>query len=133
MFRPDRRLVAVSAVNIHGGLLRDIERKRDVWILDPRVPAHQQIDNTVYDANNFDRGHLTRRHDPGWGTVEEANAPMTQRSTTPTPQLQASGFNQSKELWAGLEDYILGSTSQYPAAPTTGPTGIDVAKRDGAS
>ena len=21
---------------------------------------------------------------------------------------QASGFNQSKELWAGLEDYILG-------------------------
>ena len=25
-FRPDRRLAAVSGVNIHGGLLRDIER-----------------------------------------------------------------------------------------------------------
>lgn len=45
-FRPDRRLAAVSAVNVHGALLRDIERTRDVWVLDPRIPAADQMDNT---------------------------------------------------------------------------------------
>ena len=122
-FRTDRRLAAVSAANIHGGLLRDIERKRDVWILDPRIPAAQQLDNTVYDANDFDRGHLTRRRDPGWGTAQEAKAAndATFHYTNAAPQ--ASGFNQSKELWAGLEDYILTHAATYEQrlAVFTGP------------
>lgn len=52
-FRPDRRLAAVSGVNIHGGLLRDIETQCDVWILDPRIPALDRLD-TVDDADDFD-------------------------------------------------------------------------------
>ena len=122
-FRPDRRLAAVSAVNIHGALLRDIERKRDVWVLDPRIPAAEQLDNTVYDANDFDRGHLTRRRDPGWGTAPEAKAAndATFHYTNAAPQ--ASGFNQSKQLWAGPEDYILGHADTYEQrlAVFTGP------------
>ena len=122
-FRPDRRLAAVSAVNNHGGLLRDIERTRDVWVLDPRIPATDQLDNTVYDVNDFDRGHLTRRRDPGWGTAQEAKAAndATFHYTNAAPQ--ASGFNQSKELWAGLEDYILGHAATYEQrlAVFTGP------------
>lgn len=122
-FRPDRRLAAVSAVNIHGALLRDIERNRDVWIVDPRIPAAQQLDNTLYDANDFDRGHLTRRRDPGWGTGAEAKAAndATFHYTNAAPQ--ASGFNQSKELWAGLEDYILEHAATYEQrlAVFTGP------------
>ena len=39
LLRPDRRLAAVTAVNIHGGLLVEIDRVRDNWILDSRVPA----------------------------------------------------------------------------------------------
>ena len=91
-FRPDRRLAAVSAVNIHGALLRDIERKRDVWILDPRIPAADQLDNTVYDANDFDRGHLTRRRDPGWGTAAQAKAAndATFHYTNAAPQASGS-------------------------------------------
>lgn len=38
-FRPDRRLAAVSAVNVHGALLRDIGRTRDVW---SSIPGYQQ-------------------------------------------------------------------------------------------
>ena len=122
-FRPDRRLAAVSAVNIHGALLRDIQRTRDVWVLDSRVPVADQLDNVVYDANDFDRGHLTRRRDPGWGTAAEAKAAndATFHYTNAAPQ--ASGFNQSKELWAGLEDYILQHAATYEQrlAVFTGP------------
>ena len=66
-FRPDRRLAAVTAVNIHGGLLIEIERTRDVWLLDPRIPAIEQAGPELYLNNDFDRGHLVRRRDPGWG------------------------------------------------------------------
>ena len=123
LFRPDRRLAAVSAVNIHGALLRDIERTRDIWILDPRIPATDQLDEAAYDANDFDRGHLTRRRDPGWGIATEAKAAndATFHYTNAAPQ--ASGFNQSKELWAGLEDYVLGHAATYEQrlAVFTGP------------
>lgn len=47
-FRPDRRLAAVTAVNIHGGLLIEIERTRDVWLLDPRVPVIEQAGPELY-------------------------------------------------------------------------------------
>src|SRR5664279_5502664 len=84
-FRPDRRLAAVTAVNIQGGLLIEIERTRDVWVLDPRVPAIEQAGPELYIKNDFDRGHLVRRRDPGWGTQATARRRTTTRSTTPTP------------------------------------------------
>ena len=68
-FRPDRRLAAVTAVNIHGGLLIEIERTRDVWLLDPRVPVIDQAGPELYINNDFDRGHLVRRRDPGLGRL----------------------------------------------------------------
>ena len=85
--------------------------------------AADQLDNTVYDANDFDRGHLTRRRDLGWGTAAQAKAAndATFHYTNAAPQ--ASGFNQSKELWAGLEDYILTHAATYEQrlAAFTGP------------
>src|ERR1700712_4797191 len=38
VFRTDRRLASVSAVNIDGSRLLEIERKKDIWLLDSRVP-----------------------------------------------------------------------------------------------
>ena len=122
-FRPDRRLACISAVNIDGNRLLEIERTKDVWLLDPRVPAAQQLDNAIYDHNDFDRGHLTRRRDPGWGTAAEAKAANddTFHYTNAAPQVAV--FNQSKDLWAGLEDYILvhAATYQQRLSVFTGP------------
>jgi endonuclease G len=39
--RPDRRLAALTAVNIHGELLLDVDRDADSWTLDWRVAADQ--------------------------------------------------------------------------------------------
>lgn len=99
---PRRRLAAWTAVTIDGAALVDVPRS-DGWFLDPRLPADQQ----VYADNDLDRGHLVRRRDPVWG--EQAERAEADTFAYPNAAPQASGFNQSKELWLGLEDHVLGT------------------------
>ncbi len=103
---PARRLAAATAVNIDGGSLQDLPRQGE-WRLDPRVPEGQQAGPAVYADNDLDRGHLVRRRDPGWGTEAEARRATAATFVYPNAAPQASGFNQSKELWLGLEDHVL--------------------------
>lgn len=101
-----RRLAVATAVNIDGSTLHDLPRTGQ-WRLDPRVPAAQQAGPEVYAANDLDRGHLVRRRDPGWGTPAAARRATEATFAYPNAAPQASGFNQSKELWLGLEDHVL--------------------------
>ena len=64
---PLRRLAALTAVNVDGASLVDLERGDD-WHLDERLPADEQCGPEVYARNDLDRGHLVRRRDPVWGT-----------------------------------------------------------------
>ena len=117
-----RRLAAVTAVNIDGGTLQDLPRTGD-WDLDPRVPAAMQAGPAVYADNDFDRGHLVRRRDPGWGTAAEARAATEATFVYTNAAPQASVFNQSKELWVGLEDHVLryADTTDQRVSVFTGP------------
>ncbi|WP_235008235.1 DNA/RNA non-specific endonuclease [Microbacterium timonense] len=111
---PARRLAAVTAVNIDGGALRDLPRTGQ-WRLDPRVAESAQAGPELYAANSLDRGHLVRRRDPGWGTVEQARRAMAATFFYTNAAPQAGAFNQSKDLWLGLEDHVLayaGATAQ---------------------
>jgi endonuclease G, mitochondrial len=101
-----RRLAAVTGVNIDGSTLQDLPRTGD-WDLDPRVPAAQQAGPALYADNDLDRGHLVRRRDPGWGTAAEARAATEATFVYTNAAPQASVFNQSKDLWVGLEDHVL--------------------------
>lgn len=103
---PERRLASVTAVNIDGAQLREVSRSGD-WRLDPRVDADQQAGPDVYARNDLDRGHLVRRRDPGWGDLDEAREATEATFFYPNAAPQAAGFNQSKELWLGLEDHVL--------------------------
>ena len=103
---PARRLAAVTAVNIDGSTLHDLPRTGE-WRLDPRVPGHDQAGPEVYASNDLDRGHLVRRRDPGWGATADARRAMEATFFYTNAAPQASGFNQSKELWLGLEDHVL--------------------------
>jgi endonuclease G len=103
---PARRLAAVTGVNIDGALLRDLPRVGD-WRLDPRIAAEEQTGPEVYSRNDLDRGHLVRRRDPGWGDSADAQEAMEATFFYPNAAPQAAGFNQSKELWLGLEDHVL--------------------------
>lgn len=102
----ERRLAVVTGVNIDGATLRDLPRTGD-WAFDPRVPADQQTGPAVYASNDLDRGHLIRRRDPGWGESALARAATEATFVFPNAAPQASDFNQSKELWLGLEDHVL--------------------------
>lgn len=103
---PARRLAVSTGVNIDGSSLRDVPRSGD-WYLDPRVRADEQSGNELYRDNDYDRGHLVRRRDPGWGTAEQARAATEATFAYPNAAPQAADFNQSPELWVGLEDHVL--------------------------
>jgi len=103
---PERRFAAVTAVNIDGALLREVPRTGD-WRLDARVDADEQAGPDVYSRNDLDRGHLVRRRDPGWGDADEARDATEATFFYTNAAPQAAGFNQSKELWLGLEDHVL--------------------------
>jgi endonuclease G len=103
---PERRLAAVTAVNIDGARLREVSRTGG-WRLDPRLAPEEQAGPEVYARNDLDRGHLVRRRDPGWGEADDAREATEATFFYPNAAPQAAGFNQSKELWLGLEDHVL--------------------------
>ncbi|WP_411700386.1 DNA/RNA non-specific endonuclease [Conyzicola sp.] len=107
---PERRLAAATAVNIDGARLVDVERGDD-WHLDPRVDESEQAGGELYARNDLDRGHLVRRRDPVWGPDAERANRDTFVYTNAAPQ--AAQFNQSKELWSGLEDYVLANAETF--------------------
>jgi len=103
-----RRLAFFTAVNIDGRSSLRPSREKDRWFFDPRVRPDQQVGDELYASNPFDRGHLVRRLDPAWGRSERvakvANDDTFHFSNC-SPQHEK--FNQGKNLWAGLEDFLL--------------------------
>ncbi|WP_307361456.1 DNA/RNA non-specific endonuclease [Microbacterium murale] len=126
LVEPQRRLAAVTGVNIDGARLVDVPRTGD-WRLDPRLPADEQTGPDVYARNDLDRGHLVRRRDPGWGSADEARDATEATFFYPNAAPQAAGFNQSKELWLGLEDHVLdyAETTDQRVSVFTAPTLAD--------
>jgi endonuclease G len=81
----------------------------EVWFKDPRISASFFLDQTFYSAwsTYFDRGHLTRRTDPTWGTAEEAERANADTFHFSNCSPQHFRFNQSARFWQGLERYVL--------------------------
>ncbi|BDZ41833.1 hypothetical protein GCM10025865_11320 [Paraoerskovia sediminicola] len=109
---PVRRLAAATVVDVDGADLVDVPRGDD-WHLDPRVAASDQAGPELYARNDLDRGHLVRRRDPCWGPGAVAERANRETFAYPNAAPQASGFNQSKELWVGLEDHVLEHARTY--------------------
>ncbi|WP_432575105.1 DNA/RNA non-specific endonuclease, partial [Kineococcus sp. SYSU DK005] len=127
VLRPDRRLAAATVVAVDGAALRDVERGGDRWFLDPRVGPHEQAGAELYSRNDFDRGHLVRRRDPVWGAPEVARRANADTFSYANAAPQAAGFNQSEELWLGLEDHVLAHAREHDArlVVVTGPVFAD--------
>ena len=103
-----RRLAVYSAANVSAGQRFQMARPSDVWRTDPRIAQDAQLANFYYANNQFDRGHLTRREDLEFGaTPKDAlqSAADTCHWTNCAPQ--HARFNQNKELWQGLEGFVL--------------------------
>jgi endonuclease G len=113
-----RRLPIFTAVNIDGAQSRVLKR-RGTWKLDGRLAADHQVGNELYYDNPFDRGHMVRRRDPGWGPDAEAAERDTFHYTNSAPQ----HANLNQKDWVGLEDYVLGAaeTRGFRVSVFTGP------------
>lgn len=104
----ERKLPIYSAANVSFGHRFEMSRPADVWRRDPRILAKYQLENWYYKSNNFDRGHMTRREDLEYGGNPKAalaSAADTCHWANCAPQ--HSRFNQNKEIWQGIERYIL--------------------------
>jgi endonuclease G len=113
-----KRMAMFTATNIDGNTYLRIDRdtgevadgaEGDKWFKDPRVSNSFYLDQAFYGewSNYFDRGHLTRRTDPTWGTpaeAERANAD-TFHFTNCSPQ--HFRFNQTAKFWQGAERFVL--------------------------
>jgi endonuclease G len=113
----DKRVALFTATNIDGETYLSVDRQTgqvsasegETWFKDTRISASYFLDQSFYSAwsTYFDRGHLTRRSDPTWGTpqtAERANAD-TFHFTNCSPQ--HFRFNQTTKYWQGVEQYIL--------------------------
>lgn len=120
MSRP-HRLAMFVAVNIDGKRAVSLERGRDKWLLDGRIPDEVQIGEDLYADNILDRGHLVRRQDPLWGNSATATAANEDSFHFTNCSPQAANFNQ--KTWLSLEDYILENARIQDAKITvfTGP------------
>lgn len=99
-----RRLCRYSACNIDGRASKRTGRKS--WRFDPRISKRYQIMKRCYgNLPKFSRGHMTRREDPAWGSVSEADEGNvdSMHVTNTVPQIQP--FNGG--IWLDLEDYAL--------------------------
>ena len=120
-----RRLPIYSAANVSFGHRFEMSRPPDVWRRDPRILGEYQLENWYYASNQFDRGHLTRREDLEFGgapKVALASAADTCHWTNCTPQ--HARFNQNKEIWQGIERYLLETSileGEFNAQVITGP------------
>ncbi|TQN40836.1 endonuclease G [Blastococcus colisei] len=106
LFRPDRRFAAVTALDLDGARLRQVDRT-DTWRLDPRLAAELQAGPPVYAHNDLDRGHLVMRASSTWGdTEDEARQAEADTFYFSNAAPQNKQFNQGRELWLGLEEYL---------------------------
>lgn len=113
LFRPDRRTAAVTALDLDGQRLLPLARS-DAWQFDPRLAPELQIGPAVYAHNDLDRGHLVMRASSTWGdTPEEAHVAEVDTFFFTNAAPQASLFNQGRELWLGLEDYLMENAATY--------------------
>jgi endonuclease G len=131
VFNQQRKLAFFTAVNIDGERWRSLNRGVDKWYYDPRIQIDLQVGDELYGGEPgslgqkgwFDRGHLVRRLDPVWGSLETATLADndTFHWTNCSPQYWA--FNQGSEFWQGLENYILYNSEEENVRATvfTGP------------
>jgi endonuclease G, mitochondrial len=112
-----KKIAIYTATNIDGKTWLKVIRESgqvsgsegDTWFPEPRMSDGFVLGKTFYSdwSTYFDRGHLTRREDPTWGSdedAERANAD-TFHLTNCSPQHYL--FNERAIYWQGVERYVL--------------------------
>lgn len=102
-----RKFAFWVAWNIDGGSIKKVSRNNIKFIPDPRF-AEFQAGDELYAGNRLDRGHIARRADVVWGTLDEAKKANKDSFFFSNITPQMDNFNQGKlgGIWGRLEDAI---------------------------
>ncbi|MCC3155992.1 DNA/RNA non-specific endonuclease [Hymenobacter sp. 15J16-1T3B] len=117
-----RRLAIFSAENLDGALKIKLKRK-DSWGYDPRIPKSAQIGHKeFYGPQAFDKGHMAKRENGGWGR-SEAEAQQGEDDTFVYPNAVPQMPQLNQQTWKALEDYVLDNarTAGFKVCVFTGP------------
>ncbi|MDO8409390.1 MAG: DNA/RNA non-specific endonuclease [Phenylobacterium sp.] len=121
---PKRKIAFFTAVNVDGARWTNLNRGKDTWYYDPRLPEELQNGDELYGGepvpskNYFDRGHLVRRLDPVWGDIREAAQANDDTFYWTNCSAQYWGFNEGADLWQGLENFLLYNTDEEDVRAT---------------
>jgi endonuclease G len=113
-----KRLAFFTVTNIQGDAYLAVDRdtgrvvegaEGETWYKDPRTSETFYLGQDFYSAwsHYFDRGHLTRRTDPTWGTATEAERANADTFHFSNCSPQHFRFNQTAKYWQGVERYVL--------------------------
>lgn len=113
-----KRVAIFTATNIDGASYLDVDRRTgrispgaegETWFIDPRISESFVLGQDFYSAwsTYFDRGHLTRRTDPTWGSADEAERANADTFHFTNCSPQHFRFNESAKYWQGIERYVL--------------------------
>jgi endonuclease G len=104
----DRKFPFWVGWNIDGSNIKKVSRTGISFINDPRIPPEFQAGDEIYRTNSLDRGHIARRADLVWGSLEEAHIANKDSFyfTNICPQMDK--FNQGNKggIWGKLEDAV---------------------------
>ena len=107
-----RKLAYYSAANLDGSDMRRPPRVSQ-FKLDPRLDEEQQAGEELYARNDLDRGHLIRRLDPCWGSIDEAK--QANRDSNFFPNIGPQHKDLNRKVWLDLEDHVLSNTDDENA------------------
>lgn len=100
----EKRSPVFVACNIDQNLFKKTNRTDD-WEIDKRVGYENQLDNSYYSNNPWDRGHIARRDSSGWGdSPQEAQRGSDETFYYTNCCLQHENYNQDE--WLALEDWV---------------------------
>ncbi|WP_370979391.1 DNA/RNA non-specific endonuclease [Agaribacterium sp. ZY112] len=100
----EKRSLVIAAFNLDQNKLKSVSRGK--WRTDGRVGANNQLDNTYYRNNDWDRGHMVRSATAGWGNTH-GDAQYATRETYyyTNSSLQHANLNQDEWLH-DLEEWV---------------------------
>jgi endonuclease G len=117
-----RRFPIFTAENLNGALKIKLKRK-DSWGYDPRIPKSAQVGHDeFYGPEPFDKGHMVRRENPGWGQTE-AEAQLGEDDTFVYTNAIPQMPQLNQKTWLSLENYVLENarTEGFKVCVFTGP------------
>jgi DNA/RNA endonuclease G (NUC1) len=110
VFNKTKKLPFYTVVNVEGPsnimAVAHESRESDVWYPDPRIALDSnnfQYGNNDYKSSGFQRGHMVRYFDPGWGKNKTKAMGDTFHYTNCCPQIPY----YNSVIWNYLEDYYL--------------------------